>query len=152
MQRHPPNKRPAPNTVGTGPDASAIQGRPGARVALLQSPIPRAAPRACARIGRLSGRKFSGGDHATLTLDSPQRMNLLERNGDRTDPWAFGWPVLKIGLCALLWPDWKRYSVLRTGCTDSRLSQAFCASARPEEAIQNATPVAAELQQMRKRN
>ena len=53
------------------------------------------------------------------------RMNLLERNGDRTDPWAFGWPVLKIGLCALLWPDWKRYSVLQTGCTDSRLSQAF---------------------------
>ena len=79
-------------------------------------------------------------------------MILLERNGDRTDPWAFGWPVLKIGLRALLWPDWKRYSVLRTGCTDSRLSQAFCASARPEEAIQNATPVAAELQQMRKRN
>src|SRR5664280_2878516 len=53
------------------------------------------------------------------------RMTLLERNGDRTDPWAFGWPVLKIGLRALLWPDWKRYSVLRIGCTDSRLSQAL---------------------------
>src|SRR5208282_4781856 len=53
------------------------------------------------------------------------RMILLERNGDRTDPWAFGWPDLKIGLRALLWPDWKRYSVLRIGCTDSRLSQAF---------------------------
>ena len=39
-------KRPAPNVVGAGLDASAIQGRPGARVALLQSPIPRAAPRA----------------------------------------------------------------------------------------------------------
>ena len=49
-------------------------------------------------------------------------MTLLERNGDRTDPWAFGWPDLKIGLRALLWPDWKRYSVLRIGCTDSRLS------------------------------
>ena len=53
------------------------------------------------------------------------RMILLERNGDRTDPWAFGWPDLKIGLRTLLWPDWKRYSVLRTGCTDSRLSQAL---------------------------
>ena len=53
------------------------------------------------------------------------RMTLLERNGDRTDPWAFRWPDLKSGLRALLWPDWKRYSVLRIGCTDSRLSQAL---------------------------
>ena len=79
-------------------------------------------------------------------------MNLLERNGDRTDPWAFGWPVLKIGLCALLWPDWKRYSVLHTGCTDSRLSQAFCASALPEEAIQNPTHTLRKTERMRKRD
>ena len=67
-------------------------------------------------------RKINGG-RATLT-QRVNRMALLERTGDRTDPWAFGWPVLKIGLRALLWPDWKRYSVLRKGCTDSRLSQA----------------------------
>ena len=65
--------------------------------------------------------KLSGGP-APPTYRT-NRMILLERNGDRTDPWAFGWPVLKIGLRALLWPDWKRYSVLRIGCTDSRLSQ-----------------------------
>ena len=50
-------------------------------------------------------------------------MKLLERNADRTDPWALRWPDLKIGLRALLWPVWKRYNVLPLGCTDSRLSQ-----------------------------
>jgi hypothetical protein len=80
-------------------------------------------------------------------------MKFLERNGDRADPWAFGWPALKIGLCALLWPDWKRYSVLPIGRTDSRLSQAFCASALPEEAIRNAMQLATrENRKMRKRN
>ena len=67
--------------------------------------------------------KINGG-RAPLTPRT-NRMTLLERNGDRTDTWAFGWPDLKIGFRALLWPDWKRYSVLRIGCTDSRLSQAF---------------------------
>ena len=67
-------------------------------------------------------------------------MKLLERNGDRTDPWAFRWPDLKIGLRALLWPDWKRYSVLRIGCTDSRLSQVNDRrSARGDDPERNAT-------------
>jgi hypothetical protein len=66
-------------------------------------------------------------------------MKLLERNGDRTDPWAFGWPDLKIGLRALLWPDWKRYSVLPSGRTDSRLSQVQRPAFLPEEATQNST-------------
>ena len=122
LQRHPSAKRPAPNTVGTGLDASAIQGRPGARVALLQSPIPRATPRACGGEPNLSAAKLTEDAQPTYHAD---RMTLLERNGDRTDPWAFRWPDLKIGLRALLWPDWKRYSVLRIGCTDSRLSQAL---------------------------
>ena len=68
-------------------------------------------------------------------------MKLLERNGDRTDPWAFGWPDLKIGLRALLWPDWKRYNVLRAGCTDSRLSQVQRPAFLPEEATQNSTRI-----------
>ena len=122
LRSHPPAKRPAPNTVEAGLDASAIQGRLGARVALLQSPIPRAAPRTCGGEPNLSSAKLT--EDAPPTYH-PDRMTLWERNGDRTDPWAFGWPDLKIGLRALLWPDWKRYSVLRTGCTDSRLSQAF---------------------------
>ena len=122
LRSHPPAKRPAPNTVGTGLDASAIQGRPGARVALLQSPIPRAAPRACGGEPNLSAAKLTEDAQPTTRTS---HMTLLERNGDRTDPWAFGWPALKIGLRALLWLDWKRYSVLRIGRTDSRLSQAL---------------------------
>ena len=65
-------------------------------------------------------------------------MELLERNGDRTDPWALRWPALKIGFRALLWPVWKRYNVLPRGCTDSRLSQVhrpvLCQRRRSENA------------------
>src|SRR5579864_2870968 len=39
----PENKNPG-TWIGVGTDASAFHGRPGARVALLQSPILRAAP------------------------------------------------------------------------------------------------------------
>ena len=73
------------------------------------------------RVIRKNSPKHNELDELTRRIE----MNFLERNRDRTDPWAFRWPVLKIGLCALLWPDWKRYSVLPTGCTDSRLSQAL---------------------------
>jgi len=68
-------------------------------------------------------------------------MKLLERNGDRTDPWAFGWPALKIGFRALFWPEWKRYNVLPCGCTDSRLSQVNrpvrCQRRRSKRRLQN---------------
>jgi len=74
-----------------------------------------------------------------LNVHSFVVMKLLERNGDRTDPWAFGWPALKIGFRALLWPDWKRYNVLPRGRTDSRLSPGPTTGALPEEAIQNPT-------------
>jgi hypothetical protein len=75
-------------------------------------------------------------------------MKLLERNGDRVRPWAFESPIYKIGLRALLWPDWKQYSVLPWGRTDSRLSQVKLTSALPEKAIQKST----KLSQLRTGN
>src|ERR1017187_85740 len=59
LRSHPADKRPVPNVVETAPDASAIQGRLGARVALLQSPIPRAASRAWGREPDLSSAKLT---------------------------------------------------------------------------------------------